>query len=94
MGFRLVLLLVAVLAVLGFLVLGFLAMLGFMVVLGLVVVLKSLLVLRFLVVLEFLVVLTSSGGGSRLTPSGIAGTRLGTARRARRRCRWLMAATG
>jgi hypothetical protein len=56
--------------------------------------LMLMLVLGFLAVLTFLVLLTSGGGGSRLTPSGIAGTRLDTARRARWHCRWLMAATG
>ncbi len=78
--------------VLGF-PLGFLAVLvlGFL-----------LLVLEFLAVLVvllgfllwFLLVVTSGGGGSRLTPSGIGVTHLGTARRARRRCRWLTAAKG
>jgi hypothetical protein len=83
----------AFLAVLGFLaVLAFLAGLGFWLVPG------------FLVVLGFLAALlrvpglplggTSGGVGFRLTPSGIAGTRPGTARRARRRCRWPMVATG
>ena len=47
-----------------------------------------------LVVLGFLLVVTSGEGGSRLTPSGIGVTHLGTARRARRRCRWLTAAMG
>ena len=67
------------------LVLGFLLLvLGFL-----------LLVLGFLLaVLGFLLVVTSDGGGSRLTPSGIGVTHLGTARRARRRCRWLTAAKG
>jgi hypothetical protein len=50
--------------------------------------------LLLLVVLGFLLVVTSGGGGSRLTPSGIGVTHLGTARRARRRCRWLTAAKG
>jgi hypothetical protein len=77
-----------------FLILRFRVVLELLAMLGFVAVLKLLIVLRFLVVLEFLVVLTSGGDGSRLTPSGIAGMRLGTARRARRRCRWLMAATG
>ena len=63
-------------------VLEFLAVLGF------------LLVLVVLAVLGFLLVVTSGGGGSRLTPSGIGVTHLGTARRARRRCRWLTAAKG
>ena len=80
---------VVALVVLGFLavVLGFLAVLGF-----------RLAVLEFLVVLLGVLGLllggTSGGVGFRLTPSGIAGTRPGTARRARRRCRWPMAATG
>jgi hypothetical protein len=59
--------------------------------------LKFLLLLGFLlllVVLGFLLVVTSGEGGSRLTPSGIGVTHLGTARRARRRCRWLTAAMG
>ena len=38
-----------------------------------------------------LLVVTSGGAGFRPTLSGIDGTRPGTARRARRRCRWLMA---
>jgi len=50
--------------------------------------------LLLLVVLGFLLVVTSGGGGSRLTPSGIGVTHLGTARRARRRCRWLTEAKG
>jgi len=53
-----------------------------------------LLVLEFLAVLGFLLVVTSDGGGSRLTPSGIGVTHLGTARRVRRPCRWLTAAKG
>ena len=50
--------------------------------------------LELLVVLELLLVVTLGAGGFRLTPSGIGGMRLGTARRARRRYRWLMAARG
>ena len=78
--------LLAVLVVLVALVLGFLAALGFPA--------AMLEFLLLLVVLGFLLVVTSGGGGFRLTPSGIGGTHLGTARRARRRCRWLTAATG
>jgi len=51
-------------------------------------------ILAVLMVLGFLLVVTSGGGGSRLTPSGIGVTHLGTARRARRRCRWLTEAKG
>ena len=47
--------------------------------------------LRVAVLLGLLLGVMSGGGGFRLTPSAIAGTLLGTARRARRRCRWLMA---
>ena len=64
-------------------------MLGFLLALGFLLV-----VLGFVVLLGFLLALMSGGGGSRLTRSGTGGTRLGTARRARRRCRWLMVAKG
>jgi len=63
-------------------------------------VLEFLLALGFLVVLVFLVVLglplvlTSGGAGSRAMRSGTAVTRPGTARRARRRSRWLTVARG
>jgi hypothetical protein len=74
-------------------VLRFLLALRLVVAPGLVVVPEWLLVVPgFLLALRS--VLMSGGGGSRLTPSGIGGTHLGTARRARRRCRWLMAARG
>ncbi len=61
------------------LVLGFV---GFVGVLG----------LEFPEMLGLLLVVTSGGAGFRPTLNGTDGTRPGTARRARRRCRWLMAA--
>jgi len=71
-------------------VLGYLVVLGLGMVLGL----GLGLVLVFLVVPGLLLVATLDGVGSRLMPSGIAGTRRDTARRARRRCRWLTAGRG
>ena len=47
--------------------------------------------LEFLEMPGLLLVVTSGGAGFRPTLSGIDGTRPGTARRARRRCRWLTA---
>jgi len=80
LGFRLVLVLVTVLVLLDFL--------------AVLAVLEFLAVLAVLAVLKFLLVVTSGEGGFRLTPSGIGVTHLGTARRARRRCRCLTAAKG
>lgn len=48
--------------------------------------------LEFPEMLGLPLVVTSGGAGFRPTLSGTDGTRPGTARRARRRCRWLMAA--
>ena len=75
-----------------FLVLVLVLFLGLLVgfVVGFVVVLE----LEFSEMLELLLVVTSGGAGFRPTLSGTDGTRPGTARRARRRCRWLMAAEG
>ena len=71
----LVLLMVLVMALVLVLVLGFVGVLG----------------LEFPEMPGLPLVVTSGGVGFRPTLSGIDGTRPGTARRARRRCRWLMA---